>query len=87
VINIIIKYDIRQEGVKKIKKKQKYRVVHRNHYWQQKNLLSPVVFFVDHPVCLLAIIHRRPRLQFTSISIQNLLIFLETSIYRSKVST
>jgi len=31
----------------------KYRVVHRNYYWQQKNLLlSPVVFFLNHPVQL-----------------------------------
>jgi len=26
----------------------RYRVVHRNYHWQQKNLLSPVVFFLDH---------------------------------------
>jgi len=27
-------------------------VVHRNYYLQQKNLLSPVVFFLAHPVHL-----------------------------------
>jgi len=29
-----------------------YRVIHRNFYWQQMNLLSPVVFFLEHPVLL-----------------------------------
>jgi len=26
----------------------RYRVVQINYNWQQKNLLSPVVFFLDH---------------------------------------
>jgi len=31
-------------------KEMNNRMVHGNYYWQQKNLLSPVVFFLDHPV-------------------------------------
>jgi len=32
-----------------------YMVVHRNYYWQQKNLLTPIVFFLDHQLYNLSV--------------------------------